>query len=148
MKEDNDIRYIASRYRRGVFSVDKAWRRLNIAPDAGWRRFRLAAAIASAIVVSATAAIVYTRHGLNREPMPPELQQQAIAPDEVVKIIDFEDASLTTVVAKIKEVYGVEVVNLPADTDVYRISLRYEGNVKDLIAAINEILNTQMAVKK
>ncbi|PWB06006.1 hypothetical protein C5O24_10620, partial [Paramuribaculum intestinale] len=67
---------------------------------------------------------------------------------ETVKIIDFENTPLPTVISKIKEVYGVEVINVPENAGEYRLSLHYEGNAVDLVATINDILETQMSVKE
>ena len=36
-----------------------------------------------------------------------------VEPLEVVKVIDFENIPLTTVISKIEEVYGVEIENVP-----------------------------------
>ena len=63
-----------------------------------------------------------------------------------IKVIDFENASLSDVVKKIEEVYNVKVENLPGNDKVYRLSLHYEGTPTDLIGVINDILNTQMTV--
>lgn len=147
MKEE--ISYIAKRYRRGRFSVDKAWQRLNIKPAPRWTRFRIAAAIASAVVLSATAAVLYHQYELNThtETALPE-KTDHVAPLKAVKVIDFENTPLPTVISKIKEVYGVEVSNIPDNAGEYHLSLHYEGNAVDLIATINEILETQMDVKE
>lgn len=73
---------------------------------------------------------------------------EAISPIQAVKIIDFECSSLPDVISEIKEVYGVEVVNLPENAEEYHLSLHYEGNAADLVATINDILGTQMIVKE
>ena len=62
-------------------------------------------------------------------------------------MIDFENATLPAVVAKIKEVYGVEVVNLPESADEYKLSLHYEGTAADLVDTINETLGTDIKVQ-
>ncbi len=143
---EKDVTYIARRYRKGRFSTDRGWKRLGIAPSAGWRRMRVAAAIASVVVLSAVGAIVYHRYSLPEAPATVQPQPEISA--EVVRVIDFEDAPLTTVVAKISEVYGVEVTGMPDNADDYRLSLHYEGNAGALVETINEILGTNMAVKE
>lgn len=139
---EKDVTYIARRYRKGRFSADRGWKRLGIAPSAGWRRMRVAAAIASVVVLSAVGAIVYHRYSL---PEAPATVQPEISAERV-RVIDFEDAPLPTVVAKISEVYGVEVTGMPDNADDYRLSLHYEGNAGALVETINEILGTNMAV--
>ena len=118
--------YIAKRYRKGRFSADKGWKRLGIASSFRVRRMRIAAAIASFVVLTGTAAVIY-HHVSISETNVGIPQNQPVNPREVVRIIDFEDTPLPVVVDRIREVYGVEVVNLPDNADNYRLSLHYEG---------------------
>lgn len=147
MKEEKEISFIAERYRKGKFSVEKGWNRLGIAPSYKMKRMRVAAAVASAVVLSAAAAIVWQNYHLSGiEPAVPV--EEVAAPEKVVKVIDFEDASLPMVISKIKDLYGVEVVNIPENAGQYKLSLHYEGNAEDLVNTINEILETQMKIAK
>lgn len=145
MKEN--ITYIAKRYSRGKFSVDKGWKRLNIKPVFKWSILKIAAAISSVVVLSATAAVIYHEYELKNSPE--RTIEEVIKPTqlEAVKVIDFENTPLTSVISKIKDVYGVEVVNIPDNAEEYHLSLHYEGNAVDLVATINDILETQMSVK-
>lgn len=144
---ENEVSYIAKRYSKGKFSVDKSWQRLGIGPSARWRILRMAAAIASAAVLSAVAAIVYHQYN---QPDTPVAEQPAppMKPEKAVKTIDFEDTPLSTVITKIREVYGVEVTGVPDNAADYHLSLHYEGNAMELIETINEILGTKMSVKE
>lgn len=148
MKEE--VTYIAKRYRKGKFSVDKGWKRLNIKPALKWSGLKIAAAVASVVVMSATAAVIYHQYKLNdtTDKTVNESVKPAAASLEAVKVIDFENTPLPTVISKIKEVYGVEVVNVPDNAGEYNLSLHYEGNAVDLVATINDILETQMSVKE
>ncbi len=65
-----------------------------------------------------------------------------------VKVIDFENTPLPLVVAGIEEAYGVEVGNLPDNSDELRLSLHYEGHAVDLVETINSILGTQLTVEQ
>lgn len=146
MKEE--VSYIAKRYRKGKFSVDKGWKRLNIKPAFKWSGLKIAAAIATVVVLSATAAVIYHQYDLNTSPDNQDKEVvKSVEPLKVVKVIDFENTPLPTVISKIKEVYGVEVVNVPDNASDYNLSLHYEGNAIDLVATINDILETQMTVK-
>ena len=124
---EKEVSYIAKRYRKGRFSADKGWKRLGIASSFRVRRMRIAAAIASFVVLTGTAAVIY-HHVSISETNVGIPQNQPVNPREVVRIIDFEDTPLPVVVDRIREVYGVEVVNLPDNADNYRLSLHYEGN--------------------
>ncbi len=164
MDENKEIKYIAERYRSGRFSADEAWRRMAISSpsredsmDSRWkrlvnssmsklRRYRIAAVAGCVIVLTATAALVYHRYAVN-EPIPTEIVQPATESLEfAVKVIDFEETPLPVVIERIREVYGVEIINIPANAQDYRLSLHYVGTAVDLIDTINDILDTYIAV--
>lgn len=111
------------------------------------RRMRIAAAIASFAILTATAAVIYRHVSIPASNI--EIQQSIPAdPKEVVKVIDFENTPLPVVVDKIEEVYGVEVTGLPENAEEYRLSLHYEGNPVELVETINDILDIKMAIKE
>lgn len=144
---DKDLRFIARHYRKGMFAVKPALRRIKGTRYAWWTRTRIAAACTIAALFTATAALfVYNSRFSGVGPAVPETEQQAIPAAEIVRVIDFEKAPLSEVVAKIREVYGVEVYDLPADPDQYELSLHYEGSALDLVETINDILDTDMKV--
>lgn len=144
--DEKEIKFIAERYRSGRFSADKGWKRLGIRPVSIWRKYRVAAAVATAVVITASAVVMYEMNSVQTAP------QQVVAPtivkDNAVKVIDFENASLATVVERIKEVYGVDVVGLPESPEDYTLSLHYEGTATDLVETINEILGTNLKVEQ
>lgn len=147
MKEE--VTYISKRYHKGKFSVDKGWKRLGIKPSHKWSGLKIAAAVASVAVLSATAAVIYHKYELNASPDNQDKEvAKSVEPLKVVKVIDFENAPLPTVISRIKEVYGVEVVDVPDNAAEYHLSLHYEGNAVDLVTTINDILETQMSVKR
>lgn len=140
-----EVDFIARRYRTGRFVPDAGWRRLGIAPVSLWRRYRVAAAVAATVILSASAAILYREYRVN------DVQQQivpieTVSPMAEVKVIDFENAPLPEVIKKIESVYGVKVEGVPASPEEYVLSLHYEGTPTDLISVINDILETQMTV--
>lgn len=148
MNKDKEIKYIADRYRSGRFSVKEGWRRLGIAPSLRWKRMRIAAVAGGILFLSATAAVIYRQYAAN-EPTPIEMTQpKTTAPAYTVKIIDFESTPLPQVINRIKEVYNVDIINVPDNAEDYKLSLHYEGTAIDLVETINDILNTQMAVKQ
>lgn len=147
---NEDIEYIAKRYKKGKFSVEEGWKRLNITPAFNWRTKIIAASVASVVVLTAAAAVIVYQHSINNQTTTNSTTEKTIeiAPEQVVKVIDFENTPLPVVIAKIKDVYGVEIVNIPENAEDYNLSLHYEGNAIDLITTINEIFDTQMEVKK
>ena len=148
MSDEKEISFVAKHYRKGSFSVDKAWASLAIVSPSKWRRLRVAAAIVVVVVLSATAAIIYNHYEPSAARTETENTVETPSSREVVRVIDFEEATLPVVVAKIKEVYGVEIVNLPEKADDYRLSLRYEGTAEDLLTTINDLLGTELKIEE
>ena len=144
---NKEIDFIARRYRKGRFSTEAGWRRLDIAPVSPWRRYRVAAAVVAAVVMSATAAILYREYQIDDVPQP-AIQVNTVSPLAEVKAIDFENAPLPDVVKKIEQVYGVKVEGVPTSTKGYELSLHYEGTPTELISVINDILGTEMTVSE
>lgn len=143
--DSKDIDFVARHYRKGLFSVRAGWRRLGIGTAVRIRGLRIVAAIAAMVILSGTAAIIY-RNNRAEDVQEQSVPVRTVGSLDEVKVIDFEDASLTDVVAKIESTYDVKVGGLPESPEEYRLSLHYEGTPVDLIATINDILGTQMTV--
>ena len=149
MENNSEIKFITRHYRKGLFAVEPALRRIKGTGPVWWTRTRIAAACTVAAVVTATAAVfVHNSYFKESNRNVQDTEMSAIPAAKVVRVIDFEEAPLTDVVAKIKEVYGVEVTGLPADPDQYTLSLHYEGSAIDLVETINDILDTDMTVNE
>ena len=147
--ENKDIDYIAKHYEKGRFALEPALRRIHPAAMRRWSPVRIAAALAAAVVLSATAAVlVHNDFFVDSKPKVEQTPAESIAAKDVVRVIDFEETPLPVVVEKIKEVYGVEVAGLPENADGYVLSLHYEGSATDLVETINDILETDMTVKE
>lgn len=140
-----EVDFIARRYKKGRFSTDAGWQRLGIVPVSIWRKYRVAAAVAATVILSATATILYREYRMDDEPKQaaPVVTDNPLA---VVKVIDFEDTPLPEVVKRIESVYNVKIDNIPDNPEDYELSLHYEGTPADLISVINDILETQMTV--
>lgn len=143
--KNKEIDFIARRYKKGRFLPDAGWHRLGIASVSIWRRYRVAAAVAATVILSATATIIYREYRLNDIP-PQTVPVETVSPLAEVKVIDFENAPLPDVIKKIESVYGVKVEGVPASPEGYVLSLHYEGTPTDLISVINDILETKMTV--
>lgn len=147
MENNKELKFIACHYRKGLFAVEPALRRIKGAKSVWWSRTRIAAACTVAAILTATAAVfVHNGYISRNESSSIEAEQTSVATAHTVRVIDFEEAPLTHVVEKIREVYGVEVTGLPADPDQYTLSLHYEGTAIDLVETINDILDTEMTV--
>ena len=147
MKENKDIRFIARHYRKGLFAAEPALRRIKGTRSVWWTRTRIAAACTIAAILTATAAVFVHNGYFSGSNSKIENTQHPVFPAaQAVRVIDFEEAPLTEVVAKIREVYGVEVTGLPADPGQYTLSLHYEGSALDLVEPITDTLDPDMTV--
>ena len=145
--DDKDIKYISRHYKKGLFAVEPALRRIKPTTAKWWTRSRIAAACVVAVVITATAAIFVHNSYFHRPSSDTGVMQPTTLPaSEIVRAIDFENAPLPTVVQKIREVYGVEVIDMPADASEYSLSLHYVGSATDLVETINDILDTDMKI--
>lgn len=150
MTEEN-IKFVAKRYKRGRFIVKDGWKRLGITPTFNWQWHKIAAAIVGLAFLSATAAFIYNQY-LLPEPSavesPSAEREMPVDAEATINAIDFENTPLPIVVERIKEVYGVEIVSLPDNAEELALSLHYVGNATDLVGIINDILGTNMRVKE
>lgn len=146
---ENDIKFVARHYRKGLFATDKALRRMGIRRFSLWTPAKIAAASVALVVLSATAAVIIRKAYMAPESPAVAAPSQAAAPIVAeIKAIDFENAPLPAVVDKIKEVYGVEIDNMPENAKDYTLSLHYEGTAADLVGTINEILGTDLSIRE
>ncbi len=146
MKND-EVDFIAHHYREGRFSPANGWKRLGVGHVSFWKRYKVPAAVAATVFISASAAIIYKEYRAANTSQP-AIEVSVPGALTEVKVIDFENASLNDVVRKIKTVYNVKIKNLPSDGKKYELSLHYEGTPTELIDAINDILGTQMTVSE
>ncbi len=147
MENNKDINFIARHYKKGLFVVEPALKRIRPAAARWWTRSRIAAACIGAAILTASAALfVHHTYFVNHPIEMQHIQQPSLPAAHIVRAIDFEDAPLPVVVAKIKEVYGVDVANLPDNAEEYSLSLHYEGSALDLVDTINDILDTEMFI--
>lgn len=111
-----------------------------------------AAAVAVALVASAS-CIIYLKSADNRSVQDEKISTQPVSPghNEAQKqyveysVIDFSDAPLEEVIGEIEDTYGVKITNIP--TEEYNLTLHYEGNVTELVAIINELLNINLKIE-
>ncbi|MDE6097551.1 MAG: hypothetical protein K2L80_00545 [Muribaculaceae bacterium] len=147
-KIKDNIGFVARHYRRGAFSARTAWSRMALAPVPLWRRLKVAASIAAILALAVSAAVVIRHQTVDiRQETQTEIPATASEATAQIKTIDFDNVPLTTVLDRIREVYGAEVVNLPENADEIRLTLHYEGTAADLVDTINEILGTELEVR-
>jgi ferric-dicitrate binding protein FerR (iron transport regulator) len=147
---EKDVDFIAKHYREGAFSEQKALKRLGFRAN----RFPMRkVAVAAAVVAVAAVACVFMIPTSDNSAEP---QSQIVEPvatpvgveAAAVKRIDFDNAPLTDVVAEIQMLYDVKITNVPENSDDIRLTLGYEGNAEDVVATINDLLGTNLAVEQ
>ncbi|MDE6479872.1 MAG: hypothetical protein K2L45_06330 [Muribaculaceae bacterium] len=147
--DNKNINYITKHYKEGLFDVESALLRIKQSAPKWWTRSRIAAACIGAVVLTATAAVFVHKSYFWQPANDTEIIQPTNIPaSEIIRSIDFENAPLPTVVQKIREVYGVEVTDMPADASEYSLSLHYVGSATDLVETINDILDTDMKIQE
>ncbi len=156
-KGNNNIDFVARHYRTGGFNVKSALTSMGLRRMWRWSPARIAAVAGLALVMSATAAVMIHQVYFSSRLEPVPVSESDVAPKtrtpsqpvlSEVRTIDFEDAPLSSVVAEIKAVYGVEVAGMPDNADSYRLTLHFEGNIQELVDCVNDILGTDMYIKE
>lgn len=150
--KDKDLEFVVRHYRHDTFSTSAAWKRLGIGRGTARRLYlRIAASAAIVLALGSTAAILINTIGTDtpkeERPVPAATATPLPATPEAVRVIDFSDAPLATVVEKIESTYGIKVEGMSEKNKDIRLTLRYEGNAADLLEAINDILGTHLTIK-
>lgn len=153
MDNNKNIRFVAERYRRGAFSTSRALRRIGLKSVSRSPK-RVAAAVAAAVVLTTAAAVMI--HNFWTVPVKDEATVVNVTEIETIdrtslsveRVIEFDNITLSEVIEKIDEVYGVKVKGMPENADTCRLTLRYEGTAPDLVSTINEILDIELCVEE
>lgn len=146
---EKEIGFIARHYKAGLFNAERAIRKIKPDINIRWSLPRIVAVSCIFIVLGATAGLFIRNSYYTKEEIEIENTQSPIKSVETIsKVIDFDDTPLPIVIHQINLVYDVEIGNLPINAENYSLTLHYEGNVVDLIETINEILGTNLEIKK
>ncbi len=152
MQTDNNsfsdsVSFVARHWRRGAFP------QREVLADITGRRFlfmsrRVAAAvIAVAAAGCAVAAFLWYSHASRPPEHAPVVPREHVAappPRHAVRRIELLDASMRQIAGEVREVYGVELVNLPSDDA--RLTLSYEGTADDFVATVNDLLGSDIRI--
>lgn len=149
---DESVRFVARYYRQNAFTgKNPLWRQV-IEPHSRWRRYGVAAAVAGVVLtMSAIGAFIVFNQKPVEQPVRVETTTSApkAVPMKAASVsmkISFTEANLPEVCAKIEDVYGVELTNIPGDAEP--LTLDYEGTAADLVETINELLGTNIEIRK
>ena len=146
---DKEIGFIARYYKEGLFNAEKALKKIGLKAGWVWTWPRIAAASCIIVVLGATAGLLIRNSYYSDTEIKMEAPVGTHSPIESVTMaIDFDDTPLPVVIEQINLTYHVEIGNIPANAEDYRLSLHYEGNVIELIESINEILGINLEVER
>lgn len=142
---DDNISFVARHFRHGAFDTRKALTAVT-GRRLWWTPLRAVASVAIVAVLAVTATVAF-HDDIFPASSGPATEQTSTPKAMQVKVLDFDGATLPQVADKIRETYGAELEGMPENADSLRLTLRYEGNARDLVEAINETLGTKLKVK-
>lgn len=109
----------------------------------------VAASVVGVTLSAAAIVITYQVRNAEKESEPEAITTQSVEridrSEEVIRL-EFTDAPLAEVVKGVEEAYGVTLTNVP-DADLH-LTLSYEGNARDFIDTVNELLGTDIRIEK
>ncbi len=151
---NESLDFITRHYQEDAFSDEQKEKAFNFVTGSRRRhsifmrpRRIAAAAVATALLASASCYFYITRSDNKTENLQPaqEIINLETTPVEIATaVIEFNDSPLSDVVNEIEKVYGVRILNTPEKE--YRLTLRYEGNVEELLETINELLDIHLEI--
>lgn len=152
MQTDNNsfsdsVSFVARHWRQGAFP-----QREVLASVTGRRFLFMSRGVAAAVIAvvaagCAVAAFLWYSHALRTPehvPVAPREHVAAPPPRHAVRRIELVDASMRQIAGEVREVYGVELVNLPSDDA--RLTLSYEGTADDFVATVNDLLGSDIGI--
>lgn len=148
-KMKNSLRFVTRFYSPGALRPDESFITEGLP---FWKRHAVAASIIGVALLAAAAASTYLV--LNHTQPQPDIQktETTISPIEdtpkqdTVKEMKFEDTPLPEVVKAIEKAYGVKVAGMTEGQP--NLTLSYKGTAEDLVAAINDLLGTNLTVEQ
>lgn len=148
-KFKKSLSFVVSHYRPEAFVP----RGRYVLPRPWWRRMSVAASVAAGVFVAS--ALVYNavidRPSAvvepSQAPVSVPVTSAPVATAQTVQRLEFADMPLSQVIDNIQTAYNVTVTGMTPDDASRTLTLSYEGNADDLVAAINEILGTNLTVE-
>ena len=145
----NSLRFVTRFYSPGALRPDESFITESLP---FWKRHAVAASIIGVTLLAAAAASTYLI--LNHAQPQPDIQETetTVSPieetpkTETVKEMKFEDAPLPEVVKAIEKAYVVKVTGKTEGQP--NLTLSYKGTAEDLVAAINDLLGTNLTVEQ
>lgn len=143
-KYKESLDFVVRHYRPGAFvpSARFATRRLRLPLWA-------AACAAGILVASACVCTIWLQpHEEQAAPSPTPAVEQPVADSHAaVRRIEFNNATLSEVIAATEECYGVRIGSVTPQEAELRLTLSYEGTAEDLVATINDLLDTNLTIE-
>lgn len=148
-KMKKSLRFVTKFYSPGALRPDDSFITEGLS---FWKRHAVAASIIGVTLLAVAA--VSTHLVLNHTQPQPKIQktETTVSPVEetpkieTVKEMRFEEASLPEVVKAIEDAYGVKVAGKTEGQP--SLTLSYKGTAEELVAAINDLLGTNLRIEK
>lgn len=147
-KIKDSIEFVGSHYDEDAFDASRTLRSIGFEKRRAFRfnARNIAAAVATIAIAASACILIYNTSSKVESPaVEQKVETKTVSPVEISHKIEFNDASILTVAAEIEKIYGVEIENLPEED--YRLTLSYEGNARDLVETINELLGTHITIR-
>lgn len=145
----NSLRFVTRFYSPGALRPDESFITEGLP---FWKRHAVAASIIGVTLLAAAAVSTYLAINSSqpqteiRKTETPAIPTEETPKAHTVKEMKFEDTPLPEVVKAIEEAYGVKVVGTTEGQPA--LTLSYKGTAEDLVAAINDLLGTNLKVER
>lgn len=149
-KFDEDSGFIARHFKEDAYRPVYSFGISDSFKNRRRRVSRWVAASVAAIALTATAVVMSYQLRTDNNAIEPAVVSlpgaaEVDRSDEIIRL-EFNDAPLSEVDDGVEDAYGVTLTNVP-EGDL-RLTLSYEGNAKDFIETVNELLGTDIRIEK
>lgn len=150
-KMKKSLRFVTKFYSPGALRPDDSFITEGLS---FWKRHTVAASIIGVTLLAAAAGSAYLALSNTQQhtdtvamkdetPVTPNEETPRI---DAIKEMKFEEASLPEVVKAIEDAYGVKVAGKTEGQP--NLTLSYKGTAEELVAAINDLLGTNLRIEK
>lgn len=150
-KMKKSLQFVTKFYRPGALCPDDSFITEGLP---FWKRHAVAASIIGITLLAAAAVSTYLvlapskpeTETVTQKTETPALPNEDTPKADTVKEMKFEDAPLPEVVKAIEKDYAVKIAGNTEGQP--GLTLSYKGTAEDLVAAINDLLGTNLSIEK
>ena len=150
-KMTKSLRFVTRFYSPGALRPDESFITESLP---FWKRHAVAVSIIGVTLLAAAGVSTYIALNTSQPQTEtialttrtPTIPTEGTPKTDTVKEMKFDDAPLPEVVKAIEEAFGVKVTGTTEGQP--NLTLGYKGTAEDLVAAINDLLGTNLSVEK